>query len=47
MHPFRRHNRPLFGAGHVGGAGGHPDHVILVVQRLVILAVLAQARVVR
>ncbi len=46
MHPFRRHDRPLFRARHVGGAGGHPDHVILVIQRFVILAVLTQARVV-
>ena len=40
VRPLGRHDRPLFGARHVSGAGGDPHDVIVVSQRLIILCVL-------
>ena len=45
MHPLGRHDRPLFGAGDVGGADGQPHDVVGVFDAVVVLGELSQARV--
>ncbi len=42
MHPLGRHDWPLLRTGHVRSPRGHPHDVILVIQRFIILAELAQ-----
>ena len=46
MRPLGRHNRPLLSAGNVGGTGGDPHDIIVVVQGFIIFRVLAEAGVV-